>query len=244
MAINKDETSTLPRPITSQYYLDHLSQPEEIVVQVTEEDFDQALAELIPSVSAQELEHYKQVQKMFNSDDFAKEAEAAAAAEAEKKKLLYQEHEDKELVEALRKVEEAQNLISTESHYHHQQHENGQEGEEEGYVDVGKGKGKDVKGKGKGRSVEYSHVPDHVTQEQHHAEEVSHQTVEEQAVERTSIVEGGVHLAAANATGGLEEPLMVGEKDQEAIEEILGGAGNGGGKKNGKGKANKGKGRK
>ncbi|KAK3822287.1 MAG: P-loop containing nucleoside triphosphate hydrolase protein, partial [Linnemannia elongata] len=66
--INKDETSTLPRPITSQYYLDHLAQPEEIVVQVTEEDFDQALAELIPSVSAQELEHYKQVQKMFNSD--------------------------------------------------------------------------------------------------------------------------------------------------------------------------------
>ncbi|KAG0281235.1 peroxisomal assembly protein [Linnemannia gamsii] len=243
VTINQDETSTLPRPITSQYYLDHLSQPEEIVVQVTEEDFDQALAELIPSVSAQELEHYKQVQKMFNSDDFAKEAEAAAAAEAEKK-LLYQEQEEKELAEALRKIEEAQNLISAESRHHHHQHEDGQEGEEEGYVDVGKGKGKEVKGKGKGRSVEYSHVRDHVTQEQHHAEEVSHQTVEEQAVEKTSIVEGGVHLTAADATGGLEEPLMVSEQDRETIEEVLGGAGNGGGKKNGKGKANKGKGRK
>lgn len=245
MAINKDETSTLPRPITSQYYLDHLSQPEEIVVQVTEEDFDQALAELIPSVSAQELEHYKQVQKMFNSDDFAKEAEAAAAAEAEKKKLLYREQEEKELAEALRKVEEAQKLLSAEPHHHHhqqQQHEDGQEGEEEGYVDVGKGKGKEVKGKGKGRSVEYSHVSDHVTQEQQHAEEVSHQNVEEQVVEKTSIVEGGVHLAAANATGGLEEPLRVSEQDQEAIAEVLGV--NGSSKKNGKGKANKGKGRK
>ncbi|KAF8947368.1 peroxisomal assembly protein [Haplosporangium gracile] len=244
VVINKDETSTLPRPITSQYYLDHLAQPEEIVVQVTEEDFDQALAELIPSVSAQELEHYKQVQKMFNSDDFAKEAEAAAAAEAEKKKLLYQEQEEKELAEALRKIEEAQNLISAESR--HQHHEEGEEEEE--YVDVGKGKGKEVKGKGKGRSVEYSHVADHVTQEQHHAdEEVSHQPEEEQqAVERTSAVEGGAAATATSDNNGLEEPLMVSEQDQNAIEEVLGGSGNGNGtgKKNGKGKANKGKGRK
>ena len=244
MTINNDETSTLPRPITSQYYLDHLAQPEEIVVQVTEEDFDQALAELIPSVSAQELEHYKQVQKMFNSDDFAKEAEAAAAAEAEKKRMMYQEQEERELAEALRKVEEAQNLISSENRHHH--HKEGEE--DEGYVDVGKGKGKEVKGKGKGRSVEYSHVADHVKQQLE--EDVSHQTEEEQAVERTSVVDGGVHvhahLAAADATGGLEEPLMVSGQDQEAIEEVLGGsgAGNGGGKKSGKGKANKGKGRK
>ena len=150
MTINNDETSTLPRPITSQYYLDHLAQPEDIIVQVTEEDFDQALAELIPSVSAQELEHYKQVQKMFNSDDFAKEAEAAAAAEAEKKRMMYQEQEERELAEALRKVEEAQNMISAENrHHHHEERE-----EDEGYVDVGKGKGKEVKGKGKGKGKE------------------------------------------------------------------------------------------
>lgn len=245
MEINKDETSTLPRPITSQYYLDHLAQPEEIVVQVTEEDFDQALAELIPSVSAQELEHYKQVQKMFNSDDFAKEAEAAAAAEAEKKKKKYQEQEERELAEALRKVEEAQNMISAENRHHHH-HEEGEE--DEGYVDVGKGKGKEVKGKEKGRSVEYSHVADHVTQQAE--EEVSHHTEEVQTVERTSVVDGGAHahahLAAADATGGLEEPLMVSGQDQEVIEEVLSGSGggNGGSKKSGKGKANKGKGRK
>lgn len=243
--INKDETSTLPRPITSQYYLDHLAQPEEIVVQVTEEDFDQALAELIPSVSAQELEHYKQVQKMFNSDDFAKEAEAAAAAEAEKKRVMYQEHEERELAEALRKVEEAQNLMSAENRHHHHEGE-----EDEGYVDVGKGKGKEVKGKGKGRSVEYSHVADHVTQQLE--EDVSHHTEEEQAIERTSVVDGGVHthahFAVADANGDLEEPLMVSERDQEVIEEVLGGSGGGAGtgnnKKSGKGKANKGKGRK
>ncbi|KAF9899258.1 peroxisomal assembly protein [Lobosporangium transversale] len=106
VAINGDETSTLPRPITSQYYLDHLATPEEILVQVTEEDFDKALAELIPSVSAQELEHYRQVQKMFNSDDFARDMEAAAEEEAKKKEkaeVIKQQQADdlekKELVE-------------------------------------------------------------------------------------------------------------------------------------------------
>ncbi|KAK3815653.1 MAG: P-loop containing nucleoside triphosphate hydrolase protein [Linnemannia gamsii] len=240
VTINKDETSTLPRPITSQYYLDHLAQPEEIVVQVTEEDFDQALAELIPSVSAQELEHYKQVQKMFNSDDFAKEAEAAAAAEAEKKKKLYEQHEERELAEALRKVEEAQNMISAEEGQRQRQEE------EEEYVNVGtqdskgkgKGKGKEVSGKGKGRSVEYGHVEDHVVQEQQHVEhEATHQT----EVQGTTVIEGGHH--------GLEEPLMVSEQDQEAIEEVLEGSGHanggsGGQKGKGKAKANKGKGRK
>ncbi|KAF9123150.1 peroxisomal assembly protein [Mortierella sp. 14UC] len=242
VTINKDETSTLPRPITSQYYLDHLAQPEEIVVQVTEEDFDQALAELIPSVSAQELEHYKQVQKMFNSDDFAKEAEAAAAAEAEKKKLLYEQHEERELTEALRKVEEAQNLISADRQQ--QQHHE----DEEEYVDVGsqdskgkgKGKGKEVSGKGKGRSVEYSHVEDYVAQEQQYV--AQHEAQEEEEVTRQQ--------SEVQSTNGLEEPLMVSEQDREAIEEVLersagqANGGSGGQKGKGKGKANKGKGRK
>ncbi|KAF9900778.1 peroxisomal assembly protein [Linnemannia zychae] len=244
VAINKDETSTLPRPITSQYYLDHLAQPEDIIVQVTEEDFDQALAELIPSVSAQELEHYKQVQKMFNSDDFAKEAEAAAAAEAEKKKLLYEQHEERELAEALTKVEEAQNLISADRQQ--QQHHE----DEEEYVDVGsqdskgkgKGKGKEVSGKGKGRSVEYSHVEEHVAQEQQQHFAQHKAEVEEEVTHQQSGVQ---------SMNGLEEPLMVSEQDQEAIEEVLEGSGHGhanggsGGQKGkGKGKANKGKGRK
>ncbi|KAF9433760.1 peroxisomal assembly protein [Entomortierella beljakovae] len=139
--INKDETSTLPKPITSQYYLDHLSQPDEILVQVTEEDFDQALAELVPSVSAQELDHYRQVQKMFNSDDFAKDMAAAAAAQ------------EQEQEEAIRKIEEAQRLIAFEN-------DNEKENEEEEPVVTSS------KGKGKGRSAEFEHVEDNL--EHHH----------------------------------------------------------------------------
>ncbi|KAF9086780.1 peroxisomal assembly protein [Mortierella sp. AD031] len=241
VTINKDETSTLPRPITSQYYLDHLAQPEEIVVQVTEEDFDQALAELIPSVSAQELEHYKQVQKMFNSDDFAKEAEAAAALEAEKKKQEKakqsekEEEEERELAEALRKIEEAQNLISAESRHVQQHGREEDDFSEKGYVDLSSV----GRGKGKGRSQEYSHVADHVTPEHH----VKEQEQEEQQEEGQARVGGD----------GLEAPLMVSEKDQEAIGEVLSSSQQyqhqqqegGSGKKSGKGKSNnKGKGRK
>ncbi|KAG0264548.1 peroxisomal assembly protein [Actinomortierella ambigua] len=88
-------------PMTSQYYLDHLATPEEILVQVTETDFEQALRELVPSVSAQELEHYRQVQQMFNSDDFQREMEEAAKAEQEEeeeknKKLRKEEQEQQD----------------------------------------------------------------------------------------------------------------------------------------------------
>ncbi|KAG0234733.1 peroxisomal assembly protein [Actinomortierella wolfii] len=103
-AINTDP-SILPsvaRPITSQYYLDHLVTPEEILVQVTETDFDQALRELVPSVSAQELEHYRQVQQMFNSDDFKRELEKAAEEEEKEKKAK----EDEEKQRRLRREQE------------------------------------------------------------------------------------------------------------------------------------------
>ncbi|KAF9393749.1 peroxisomal assembly protein [Mortierella sp. AD011] len=138
--------------IENRYYLDHLAQPDEILVQVTEEDFDQALAELIPSVSAQELEHYRQVQKMFNSDDFAKDMEAAAAAAEEerekknkagKQKQVDRENDDWELTEASRKVEEAQRLLSAER--------------ENAEVSPSSSSSK-----GKGRSSDYSHVEQHV----------------------------------------------------------------------------------
>jgi multidrug efflux pump subunit AcrA (membrane-fusion protein) len=147
-AINKDETSTLPRPITSQYYLDHLAQQDEILVQVTEEDFDQALAELIPSVSAQELEHYQQVQKMFNSDDFAKNMEAAAAEE-QRQKELDEEQEQRELEEALRKVEEAQRQLTADEQ---QQQQQVHQQDEHGAISTSSS---GSKGKGKGRSAEY-----------------------------------------------------------------------------------------
>lgn len=160
------------------------------MVQVTEQDFDQALAELIPSVSAQELDHYKQVQKMFNSDDFAKEAIATAAAEAEKKQARLasreKQQEEQDLAEALRKVEEAQKLLSSEGGETTRQQEEFSEPE---HIEA-----PISKGKGKGRAVEYSHIDEYV------------------ASKETS--EGGF-----GSSNGLEEPLKVSEQDQETIEE-------------------------
>ncbi|KAF9107306.1 peroxisomal assembly protein [Mortierella sp. AM989] len=198
VTINNDETSTLPLPITSQYYLDHLVQPDEILVQVTEEDFDQALAELIPSVSAQELEHYRQVQKMFNSDDFAKDMEAAAAAaleeqekkiDAAKQKQTDKESEEREMAEALRKVEEAQRLLSTED---------AKEQEEDAAMLSSS------KSKGKGRASDYSHVEQHAEQ---HAEQHHQPGVIVRDTERGDI--------------GLEEPVMVSVEDQDVIREVI-----------------------
>ncbi|KAG0096415.1 peroxisomal assembly protein [Podila epicladia] len=207
VAINKDESSTLPRPITSQYYLDHLAQPDEILVQVTEQDFDQALAELIPSVSAQELEHYKQVQKMFNSDDFAKEAEAAAAAEEEKRKARQErEAEDRDMREALRKVEEAQRLMANDVHSEHSEQEYGD-------VDVPVSKGK-----GKGRAQEYEHLPP--------------ASSEPASVNGSS----GLETEPNGEQNGLEAPLVVSDQDQQAISEANAPSANKGKAPKGKGK--------
>lgn len=58
-----------PSTITAQYYLAHLATPEDTMVQVTEQDFVRALHELIPSVSAAELDHYKSVRARFEKKD-------------------------------------------------------------------------------------------------------------------------------------------------------------------------------
>ncbi|CAG8491490.1 5717_t:CDS:10 [Ambispora leptoticha] len=55
--------------LTSQYYLDHLATPQDIYVEVTQQDFERALEELVPSVSEKELEHYRLVQKRFTQQD-------------------------------------------------------------------------------------------------------------------------------------------------------------------------------
>ncbi|BGP03261.1 Peroxisomal ATPase PEX6 [Rhodotorula toruloides] len=61
-------------PLTPQYYLAEMATPAEIEVLVAQQDFDAALAELVPSVSQAEMNHYKTVQQRFsaetmNSDD-------------------------------------------------------------------------------------------------------------------------------------------------------------------------------
>ncbi|KAF9557670.1 AAA-domain-containing protein [Agrocybe pediades] len=55
-----------PHPITPQYYLAEMATPEEILVYVSEKDFEMALEALVPSVSQAEMEHYAEVQRRFS----------------------------------------------------------------------------------------------------------------------------------------------------------------------------------
>ncbi|KAL9103527.1 MAG: hypothetical protein Q9163_001445 [Psora crenata] len=52
-------------PVTTAYFFDHLAKEEDIAVMVTEADFIAAQMELVGSVSAKELEHYKRVRHEF-----------------------------------------------------------------------------------------------------------------------------------------------------------------------------------
>lgn len=55
-----------PKPMTAPYYLSELASPEEINVRVNRRDFEEALRELVPSVSEAEMEHYRRVQGQFS----------------------------------------------------------------------------------------------------------------------------------------------------------------------------------
>lgn len=54
-----------PEPLTPQYYLESMARPEEIEVKVGREDFEEALARLVPSVSQGEMAHYEGVHREF-----------------------------------------------------------------------------------------------------------------------------------------------------------------------------------
>jgi peroxin-6 len=68
-------------PITTAYFFDHYATKEDVAVLVTEEDFMAAQRELIPSVSAKELEHYKRVREQFEAVD-EKDSEKKIEAES------------------------------------------------------------------------------------------------------------------------------------------------------------------
>lgn len=55
-------------PLTPQYYLSELALPYEIEVVVSIVDFQEALKELVPSVSQLEMEHYSEIQSRFSQD--------------------------------------------------------------------------------------------------------------------------------------------------------------------------------
>ncbi|KAJ2654054.1 peroxisomal assembly protein, partial [Coemansia sp. RSA 1285] len=72
-----------PTPMTPQYYLDHIADDSVKQVTVTLNDFAMALDELVPSVSAEELQRYQALRQQFDS----------ALKEKEKEKLKGKNHE-------------------------------------------------------------------------------------------------------------------------------------------------------
>ena len=63
-------------PITVAYFFDHLATEEDTEVTVEAQDFEAAHKELVPSVSAKELEHYERVRAVFERvEDAKKDAE-------------------------------------------------------------------------------------------------------------------------------------------------------------------------
>lgn len=69
-----------PHPLTAQYYLAEMASAEEIEVKVNRRDFELALRELTPSVSEQEMQHYREVQAKFSAPK--KEEEVASKSDS------------------------------------------------------------------------------------------------------------------------------------------------------------------
>jgi peroxin-6 len=55
----------IKHPVSTAYFFDHYATAEDLAVTVTEQDFLDARDELVPSVSAGELEHYEKVRATF-----------------------------------------------------------------------------------------------------------------------------------------------------------------------------------
>ncbi|KAI0831786.1 AAA-domain-containing protein [Trametes gibbosa] len=66
-----------PFPMTPQYYLGELATASETEVLVSEEDFNAALRELVPSVSQAEMDHYARIQQRFSNEPLKGKARAS-----------------------------------------------------------------------------------------------------------------------------------------------------------------------
>ncbi|PYH41946.1 AAA family ATPase peroxin 6 [Aspergillus saccharolyticus JOP 1030-1] len=67
-------------PVSTAYFFDHLATPEDVAVVVTEDDFQEAQDELVPSVSAKELEHFERIRQTFESVDKQKQESVNGAS--------------------------------------------------------------------------------------------------------------------------------------------------------------------
>ncbi|KAF2452461.1 hypothetical protein BDY21DRAFT_256838, partial [Lineolata rhizophorae] len=73
--LNREAAANKQRKVTVAHFFDHIAQPDDVAVVVTEDDFVAARKELVPSVSVQELAHYDRVRKAFEGEGRRKEEE-------------------------------------------------------------------------------------------------------------------------------------------------------------------------
>ena len=71
-AINSQNLAVGKPKVSTAYYFDHYATKQDTAVMVTEEDFESAERELVPSVSLKELEHYKRVRAQFEKPEEGK----------------------------------------------------------------------------------------------------------------------------------------------------------------------------
>ena len=84
--------------LAPQYNLAEMAQPAEVAVLVSQRDFEAALAELVPSVSQAEMEHYGRVQQQFsgatmNSDEKMEEKKSKGKGKGKGKARMIEEGE-------------------------------------------------------------------------------------------------------------------------------------------------------
>jgi peroxin-6 len=67
--INSQNLAQGKPKVSTAYFFDHYANEQDTAVLVTEEDFENAQKELVPSVSVKELEHYKRVRAQFEKPE-------------------------------------------------------------------------------------------------------------------------------------------------------------------------------
>lgn len=85
-------------PLTPQYYLAELALPAELEVLVSQVDFEQALAELVPSVSKAEMLHYKTIQSRFSGETMNSEENLGKKEQMSGLKEILNDLQEKEFI--------------------------------------------------------------------------------------------------------------------------------------------------
>jgi len=86
--INNTNISSGKSKISTAYFFDHYASKEDVAVMVTEEDFVNAEKELVPSVSAKELEHYGMVRAQFEKVEDKDKEKSNGRAEKSMEKAI------------------------------------------------------------------------------------------------------------------------------------------------------------